>query len=169
MKLLVTSEENWHKLSARKIFRTLLKNEILFLPVQRRCVTCVILYSLDSKLIYFMQTYLIIEWMIRQVISMRDNLLHRVVVYFVNIADCWQNKWQFIVWMMLVANIPYCLIGVFFFSISAYPHCLFLKQQTIYIVLNVDTVFQTLKISTRNLKSINFKFVVLRETLLESM
>lgn len=67
MKLLVTSEENWHKLSARKIFRTLLKNEILFLPVQRRCVTCVILYSLDSKLIYFMQTYLIIEWMIRQV------------------------------------------------------------------------------------------------------
>lgn len=83
---------------------------------------------------------------------MRDNLLHRVVVYFVNISDCWQNKWQFIVWMMLVANIPYCLIGVFF-SISAYPHCLFLKQQTIYIVLNVDTVFQTLKISTRNLKS----------------
>lgn len=76
---------------------------------------------------------------------MRDNLLHRVVVYFVNISDCWQNKWQFIVWMMLVANIPYCLIGVFFFSISAYPHCLFLKQQTIYIVLNVDTVFQTLK------------------------
>lgn len=45
---------------------------------------------------------------------MRDNLLHRVVVYFVNISDCWQNKWQFIVWMMLVANIPYCLIGVFF-------------------------------------------------------
>lgn len=46
---------------------------------------------------------------------MRDNLLHIVVVYFANISDCWQNKWQFIVWMMLVANIPYCLIGVFFF------------------------------------------------------
>lgn len=82
---------------------------------------------------------------------MRDNLLHRVVVYFVNISDCWQNKWQFIVWMMLVANIPYCLIGVFFLS----PH-----THIVFSLNNKLSYSSECRHSVSNFKNFNEEFKI---------